>query len=92
MEKAVKSRLETAKSLEVSKGANGGFKVTHRFDSGVGPYQPPQEHNFGPEKAGRDVIRHLKEQLGIGKASASKAPASPSPRARAWRNGLPLTS
>jgi hypothetical protein len=72
MEKAVKSRLETKKSLEVSKGVNGGYKVTHRFDSGVGPYQPPQEHNFGPEKAGRDVIRHLKEELGIGKEPVSK--------------------
>jgi hypothetical protein len=80
MDKAVKSRLETPKSLEVSKGANGGFKVTHRFDSGVGPYQPPQEHNFGPEKQGRDVIRHLKEQLGIGsKAPAQKAAPSMPP-------------
>jgi hypothetical protein len=74
MDKAVKSRLESPKSLEVSKGANGGFKVTHRFDSGVGPYQAPEEHNFGPEKAGRDVIRHLKEQLGIGKAPVNKNP------------------
>jgi hypothetical protein len=74
MDKAVRSRLESPKSLEVSKGANGGFKVTHRFDNmGDGPYQQPQEHNFGPEKQGRDMIRHLKEQLGIGKAS--KAPA-----------------
>jgi hypothetical protein len=75
MEKAVKNRLENPKSLEVSKGANGGFKVIHRFDNMEGGYQPPQEHNFGPEKQGRDVLRHLKEQLGLGKTPMSKNPA-----------------
>jgi hypothetical protein len=77
MDKAVKSRLETPKSIEVSKGANGGFKVTHRFDNmGEGAFQPPQEHNFGPEKGGKDVIKHLKGVLGLGqKAAASKNPA-----------------
>ena len=76
MNKAVKSRLENPKSVEVSKGVNGGFKVTHLFDSGVGPYQPPQEHNFGPEKGGKDVIKHLKSVLGLGqKDAASAAPA-----------------
>jgi hypothetical protein len=74
MDKAVQSRLEKPKSLEVSKGANGGFKVIHRFDNMEGGYQPPQEHNFGPEKQGRDVLRHLKEQLGLGKAPVSKNP------------------
>ena len=74
MEKAVQSRLEKKPkmTMEIEPADNGGFNVSHRVK---GSYGDAETHAFGPEKQGRDLLRHIKDQLGIGKAPMGKKPA-----------------
>lgn len=54
--------------IEIEIGANGGHTVAHhtaRRGAGIGPYEEPKKHIFGP--GDKDKLRdHLHEHLGLG--------------------------
>lgn len=49
------------KSVEIEKGADSGYIVSHRMDNSDGPYE---EHKKYPIKSHAELMKHLKEHLG----------------------------
>lgn len=49
------------KSVEIEKGADSGYIVSHRMESGDGPYEEPKKY---PIKSHAELMKHLKEHLG----------------------------
>jgi len=62
--------------IEIEIGANGGHTVAHhmaRRGAGVGPYEEPKRHIFGPDD--KDKLRdHLHSALGLSTGKSSKEP------------------
>lgn len=71
----VGKRPKVLRELVVSRAANGGHVVKHRFDNdGPGPYIEPEEHVFGASEGGK-VLAHITKHLGlkVGGAQANDA-------------------
>jgi hypothetical protein len=62
--KSRKMAPKELRSIEVEKAENGGHTVSHRFNSGDGPYREPESHVFGKSE-GAKLMAHLKEHLSI---------------------------
>jgi hypothetical protein len=53
------------KSIEVTKGAEGGHVMMHHFvNSGAGPYNESEPHPFGPGQD-QEAMSHMAEHMGM---------------------------
>jgi len=50
--------------LEVSRGKNRGFIVTHHFQTGGMHFHEPEDHVFG-ESEGQDMLDHVAKHMQV---------------------------
>lgn len=51
------------KSVEIEKGEDSGYIVSHWMDNKEGPYEEPKKY---PIKSHAELMKHVKEHLGSG--------------------------
>ncbi|MDE2098388.1 MAG: hypothetical protein KGL39_14130 [Patescibacteria group bacterium] len=67
-----RKRKKVLKEITVSRAANGGHVVEHRFDnSGPGAYIDPETHVFG-KADGKKVLAHIAQHMGMNDADGEE--------------------